>query len=372
MTSRLCLLLLAAASLHGQVIYDLLLKNGHVLDPANKRDAKMDIAITAGKIVAVQPDLPPAHARQIVDLDGYYVSPGFIDIGAHVNYPAGGDNIMPDYNALPYGVTTVVDAGDSTCATFPDFEKHVIARAKTRILAWIAGACVPSSNRIVGIAATPQTLSGALAQTPTILFDPRGMSEKDFASVVSNRLRAGNIVTHIFSRSTPQVDGDGTLHPVFQAAAKRGILFATGAGSQGLLFRIAQPAVSQGFMPDLIYSGMDRTSVLLPRTHLSTVASEFLNMGMHLEPIIERITTRAAHAINHPELGTLSDGSVADIAVFDVKEANYGFLDAGHARLEGGPRIRNVLTVRAGKIVWDSDGLSVPDVSKAGPYTNFK
>ena len=165
MTSRIPLLLLAAASLHGQVIFDLLLKNGHVLDPANRRDGKMDIGIAAGKIVAVGPDLPEAHARQIVDIDGYYASPGFIDINAHVNFPAGGDNVVPDYNSLPYGVTTVVDAGGTTCATFPDFQKRVIAHSKTRVLAWVSGdSCGEQSKSVVGVSANPESLGAALQQ----------------------------------------------------------------------------------------------------------------------------------------------------------------------------------------------------------------
>ena len=130
-----------------------------------------------------------------------------------------------------------------------------------------------------------------------------------FETALEKRLRPGDIVTHIFSRFTPQIDGGATLRPAIQIARKRGVLFSVGAGSQGLWFRVAQPAISEGFVPDLISSGMDRASVLLPRNHMSTVASEFLNMGLHLEPIIERITTAAAHAVHHPELGTLSEGS---------------------------------------------------------------
>src|ERR1700722_9893772 len=127
-------LILACSVLSGQEIYDLVLKNGRVIDPANHRDARLDVAVVGKSIVRVAPDLPAAHARVVVDASRYIVTPGLIDINTHLAPP-----LKPDYNALPYGVTTVVDAGTATCETFPNFKKEVIDPAKVRVLALVSG-----------------------------------------------------------------------------------------------------------------------------------------------------------------------------------------------------------------------------------------
>ena len=137
-------------------------------------------------------------------------------------------------------------------------------------------------------------------------------------------------------------------------------------------FRIAQPAIQQGFLPDTISSGMDIDSILLPRANMITTMSKLLNMGMSVDQIIERVTANPARVIRRPDLGTLSEGAIADIAVLRIQEGRFGFLDSGHARLDGSRRLDCVLSVRNGAVVWDSEGLSVTDWIKAGPYTNFK
>jgi dihydroorotase len=179
-----------------------------------------------------------------------------------------------------------------------------------------------------------------------------------------SELRPGDIATKIFSRLTQQ--------PAAAEAQKRGILLDSPLGADGLWFRVAQPAIAQKFLPDIISSGMDANNVLLPGANLTASMSIFLNLGMKLDQIVERVTSNPARAIKQPQLGTLSEGAAADIAVLEIQEGKFGFLDSGHARLDATRRIRCVLTVRNGVIVWDSEGLSVPDVSKAGPYTNFK
>src|SRR5690242_13683218 len=103
---RLALLLLAAAPVAGQPVYDLLLKNGHVIDPANHRNGRMDIAIVGNKIVRVAPNLPASHARTVVEAGEYYVTPGLVDIHTHFDAQGAGLNLKPDAEALPNGVTT--------------------------------------------------------------------------------------------------------------------------------------------------------------------------------------------------------------------------------------------------------------------------
>src|SRR5712692_2989080 len=118
-------------------IYDLLLKNGHVVDPKNNRNGHFDVAITGDKIARIAASLPAAHARQVVEAGDYYVTPGLIDL--HTHFDAGGAdlNLQPDHHALPSGVTTAVDAGSSGHKNFEAFKKRTIDRVKTRVLAWL-------------------------------------------------------------------------------------------------------------------------------------------------------------------------------------------------------------------------------------------
>src|SRR5258708_16340443 len=127
----------AAALAQTAPIYDVLLKNGHVLDFKNKRNGRFDVALVKDKIVRVAPDLPAAHARLVLDLGDYYVTPGLIDI--HTHFDAGGAdlNLQPDHQALPNGVTTAVDAGGSGHRNFEAFKSRTIDHSKTRILAWL-------------------------------------------------------------------------------------------------------------------------------------------------------------------------------------------------------------------------------------------
>jgi predicted amidohydrolase len=266
---KLAALMLVCSTLYGQQIYDLLLKNGRVIDPANHRDGRFDVGVVGNRIVILAPNLPAAHSHVVVDVSGYLVTPGLIDINAHF-----GSSLKPDYNTLPYGVTTAVDGCD----------KRAIEHTKVRVLS----------------------------------------------------------------------------------------LSDDGCSDAGLRFGIVREAVAQKHFPDTISSGMDWNNVLVPRANLSTAMSIYLNLGMTEEQIIERVTSNAARAIKRPELGALNEGSVADIAVLEVQGGKFGFLDSARTRLDATRRFRCLLTVRNGVIVWDSEGLSIPDTVKAGPYTNFK
>ena len=155
--------MLVCSAVSGQQIYDFLLKGGRVIDPANHRDGQMDVAMVGNRIVRVAPNLPVAHARVVVDLSGYMVTPGLIDIKTHLG------ELKPDYNTLPYGVTTAVDVGSATCATFANFKKEVIDHAKTRCCcrvesreyAEVVSAQLESGSRLQHGATAPERRSPA-------------------------------------------------------------------------------------------------------------------------------------------------------------------------------------------------------------------
>jgi dihydroorotase len=334
-----------------QQIYDLLLKNGHLIDPANHRNGQFDIAINGNKIARVAQHLPAAHARLVIDAAAYYVTPGLIDIRTHfLNLPA-------DHNSLPFGVTTAVDVGSASAKDVDSFKANVIDRSKVRLLAFLNADANSSPlikkypDILVGVT-TANNIDAALKAAElsnTVLM-------VDDATMLKH-LRSGDILSHIFGRGAPDPDA-------LAEARKRGVLLDVGSFS----FR----AVRQGFLPDTISTDIDNDSVMLPRANMTTTMSKFLNLGMTLEQIVERTTINPAHAIRRTDLGTLSEGAIADIALLEVQQGKFGFLDSEHARMIADHQLRCVLTVRNGVVVWDSEGLSATDSTHAGPYSNFK
>lgn len=387
-------------------IYDLLLKNGQVIDPANKRNGRFDIAIVGNNIARVGQNLSPAHARVVVNAEQYYVTPGLIDIHTHFDWQGADLNLQPDHNALPNGVTTAVDAGSSGWKNFESFKTKVVDTSTTRLLAFLnivgsgmyGGKVENDVNEMDADAAAkmvlkyPSILVGiktAHFQPPTwdavdraikagevsksvVMVDFHPKPGRDYPELILKHMRAGDIHTHIYGRLIPQIDAGKKLQPYMLEARKRGVLFDVGHGGASFWFRIAVPAIEQGFLPDTISTDIHKNSIMLPRANMMTTMSKFLNIGMTLDQVIERSTVNPAKAIRRPELGTLSEGAIADIAVIELEKGKFGFLDSGRGKLIGDRRLRCVLTVRNGEVVWDTEGLSLTDWRHAGPYSNFK
>lgn len=396
-------------------IYDVLLKNGNVLDPSNPGNGRLDIAIVKDRIVRIAAGLPASRARTTVDVSGYYVTPGLIDLHAYVNSQSvfrQGDprthsrSVNPDHNALRHGVTTVVDGGSTGWRNFESFKQLVIDRSQVRVLAFlnIVGSgmtdgevaanpsdlqvqqAVETARRhretIVGIRSphlkgagregVERSIRAAESMGGVALVEYLGEAGVDYRELVLERLRAGDLMTHTFGLTTPLLDSNGSLTDTIREARRRGVLFDLGHGSRGFWFRIAVPAARKGFLPDVLSTAMDKTSLLLPRADMMTTLSKFLNLGVPMEQLMERVTVRPARALKRPELAALREGGVADIAVIELQQGKFGFLDSGHGRLRGDRRLRAILTIRNGRVVWDSEGLSRTDWSRAGPYTNYR
>lgn len=398
--------MLAVALLPGQEVYDILLKGGHVIDPKNKRDQRLDIGIAGGKVRKVAASIPAANARKIVDVSDYYVTPGLIDIHAH--FDAGGAplSLNPDHNCLRNGVTTAVDAGSSGWKTFDHFKKHVIDEATTRVLAFvnIVGAGMQGSaveddvsqmnpeaaaevvkkypDSIVGIKtahfqpatweAVDRAVKAAELSKSVVMVDFHPKPGRGYRELILQHMRPGDIHTHVYGRLTPQIDAEKKVYDYIWEARKKGILFDVGHGAGSLWYRIAVPAIKQGFLPDTISTDIHIRSVMLPGVNMTNVMSKFLAMGLTMQQIVERSTINPAKAIRRPDLGSIEEGGIADIAVLAVKQGKFALIDSGHAKLSTDKEIRCVLTVRNGKIVWDSEGLSLEDWETAGPYSNFK
>ncbi len=379
---------------------DLLLKGGHVIDPRNGISAPMDVAITKGTVSRIAADIPASSATRVVNVSGLYVAPGFIDVHTHVfaggnpGFANGSSSISPDTVALRSGVTTVVDAGTSGWQNFPAFKAQVIDRSTTRVLAFLnifptgfsSGSAIepPREDRDAKKTADAVTQYrdyvvgtriGHYSGSDWTVFDRAAEAARLSNSVLLvechlrnfslqdqlDHMRPGDILTHAFeqvSERTPVVDAAGKVQPFVLAAQKRGILFDVGHGGAGFWFSQAIPALAQGLAPTSFGTDLHRSSLVSGMKDLMNVMSKYLNMGMSLDEVVRRASWSAAQSIKREDLGHLSPGAPADIAVFRVATGRFGFVDSGGYRLEGDRRLEPEMTLRAGRIAWDLNGLS--------------
>jgi len=385
----------------------LLLKNGHVIDPKNNIDAVMDIAISFDKIIKVAPNIPVANAIRILDLKGKYVTPGLIDMHVHVfagnnldDYIANAPtSVMPDGFTFRSGVTTVVDAGSSGWRNFPIFKAQTIDKAQTRVLALlnIVGHGMKSRfheqdisdmdpvmtslmitkqypDLLVGIKSAHYwgdftqveraVEAGRLANVPVMIDFGEHTPTNSIESLFMQHLRPGDIFTHTYSygpkvRETV-VDESGKVKPFVFKAQQRGIVFDVGHGGGAFSWKQAIPAIQQGFFPNVISTDLHTQSMNGGMKDLSNVLSKFMAMGMSLKEVIARSTWAPAQVIHREKLGHLSVGCEADIAVFSIREGKFGFLDIRNTKLDATKKLEAELTIRAGKVVWDLNGLSAP------------
>lgn len=379
---------------------DLLLKRGHVIDPKNKIDQTMDVAIKDGKIFKIAANIPVNEAKKVVDVNGLYVAPGLIDIHTHVfvgsenGFANGFSSVSPDDFTFKSGVTTVVDAGTSGWRNFPLFKEQVIDRSQTRVLAFLnifgsgfssGSAIEPSMDE-----ADPQKTAEAIRKYPEFLVGSRigHYSGKDWtpfdraleAAKLSNtpllvechlpeytledqlnRMRSGDIITHAFenvSERMPVVDERGIVRPFVLEAQARGVLFDVGHGGAGFWFNQAVPALKQGLAPNSFGTDLHRFSMNAGMKSMLNIMSKYLTMGMGLQDVIARGSWYPAKSIKREDLGNLSEGTVADIAVLSLLPGKFGFVDAGKERIDGDSKLEAELTIRGGRVVWDLNGLS--------------
>ena len=379
--------------------YDLLLKGGHVIDPASDINGPMDLAVRGNSIACVAVGIPDDQAKKTVDVKGLYVMPGLVDIHAHI-LPVFKSYLALDALAVRTGVTTVVDAGSAGWKTFEDVKDGVIDNSKTRVLALLniagCGMCEreqdPSEMDPVAAAETiaryPDVIvgiksahyfgagfepidhavhAGRLSRTP-IMVDFWVKATATYEDLLLKHLRPGDMHTHFYARQFPLLDDNGKVRDYVWRARERGVLFDVGHGSGSFWFRIAVPAIEQGFVPNSISTDLHSNSVLLPDATMPSIMSKFVNMGMAMEDVVRRSTVNPARAIQRPDLGTLRPGCCADVAVFSLREGEFGFVDCGLARMKGKHRLECQMTIRDGQVIWDPNGLSRPDWETVGDY----
>ena len=384
---------------------DILIKNGHVIDPKNNINQIMDVGIREGKIVEVSKSIT-REAKKTINATGLYVTPGLIDIHGHHFFGTQSNAYLsnsftalpPDGFTLRSGVTTVVDAGGSGWRNFQEFKDQTIDNSKTKVFALlnIVGsgmrggayeqnladmdakltAMVARQNKqyIVGIKlahygardwtpAKKAAEAGVLANIP-VMIDFGGCNPPlSMDTLLNHVLRPGDIFTHCFGHVNgrePLVQ-DGKVQPFAFKAQQRGIIMDVGHGGGSFVYEQAIAAIQQGLKPNTISTDLHTGSMNAGMKDMITVMSKLLNIGMSFEELIAASTWKPAQVIQKMDLGNLSSGAPADIALLKIEKGNFGFYDVRQKRMTGDRRIVCEMTLVDGAVVYDLNALSFVD-----------
>ena len=407
-----CLLLLNSFVVSAQT-YTLLIKGGTVIDPKNNLNQLMDVGIFEGKVKKVAKDIDPKEAKQVVNAKGMYVTPGLIDIHGHVFFGTQPDHYLsngllalpPDGFTFRVGVTTIVDAGGAGWESFPEFKKNVILSSKTRVLSFLnivgqgmrggsyeqdtsdmdpqmaAAVAIKNKNDIVGFKVahfmgpdwTPVkhvVEAGKLANMPVMIDFGGNNPPLSLETLFMKYLRPGDIFTHAYTllegntRETIVDEKTQKVKPFALEARKKGIIFDVGYGGASFNYSQAIPAVKSGFYPNTISTDLHTGSMNGSMKDMLSIMSKFLVMGIDLPTVIKESTWAPAQVIKRENLGHISENAIADIAVFSIREGNFGFYDKTGYKMEGKQKLECEMTIKGGKIVYDLNGIALPTAAK--------
>jgi dihydroorotase len=208
--------------------------------------------------------------------------------------------------------------------------------------------------------------AGTLANLPVMVDFGYFLPERPFYRLVTEKLRPGDMATHMFRGPVPYIDKNGKLLKYLEVARKRGVKFDVGHGGGSFVFRNAAPSVQQGFYPDSISTDLHTGSMNAGMMDMVATMSKMLVLGIPLKEVIRESTLNPAVNINHPELGHLSVGAVADIAVLNLMSGKFGYADASNGKVEGNQRLFCEMTLKDGKVVWDWNARAATDYRKLG------
>ena len=373
--------------------YDLIIKSGTVIDPAQGIHAQKDVAFANGRVSAISDDIPTSEAREVLDAEGCFVTPGLIDLHVHVFYGVSHFGIEPDPTCLARGATTVVDAGSAGADTFPGFRKYVIDVSDTRILAQlnissqgmltqeigelenpdfadVGKACQMIEQHrdiILGVKVrlTRETIVGERAKMLPLhrareAADAAGLplmvhpqdawceSIDDILALMGER----DILTHCFhDMACGILDENGRIRDSVHAAIERGVIFDVGHGAGSFSWDVVQNAMAQGVEPTTISSDLHIYNVHGPVYDLVNVVNKFLYLGMSLDDALAKVTSIPAETILMPgQVGTLAVDAWGDAVIFERREGEFQLVDA-HDQVRVGKQILEpVVVIKGGQM----------------------
>ena len=371
-------------------MYDLLIKDGILVDPAQGLHEKKDLAVEKGRIVLVDKDIPPDLSCEVLNASNHIVTPGLIDIHVHVYPGVSHYGIDPDSTCLARGVTTVFDAGSSGADTFAGLKRYVIDVSETRIFAFLnissIGMVDPLDNELEDIRyANPEraisvcernwdVIQGVKVRMSRSNVGNNGLRPLKLAKKVSDvvgmpmmvhvgdtpsplgeilsEMSAGDILTHCFhGRRYGILKDEGEVLPDVMEAVNKGVIFDVGHGKGSFSFEVARNALKQGIMPGTISSDLHFYGVHGPVFDLATTMSKFMLLGLSLDDVLTKTTTTpASHLGLSDQIGSLREGFIADIAVFKICKGEFEFEDSMKKKMIGDQRLEPVAVIRRGRI----------------------
>jgi dihydroorotase len=397
--------------------YNIVIKGGHIIDPKNNVNSVMDIAIKDGKVAMIAKNIDASEAIQVVNAKGMYVTPGLIDIHVHFFWGHDGDAYMnapaslpADGFTFPAGVTTVVDAGSPGWKTFELYKKQTIDKSQTRVLAFLnivgqgmAGGKYENDinemdsqkaaemakkypKEIVGFklahfngrtwVPTDRLMEAGKSANLPVIVDFGGASPfLPLDSLFNVKFRPGDIYTHAFGgNGSTSPNGRESIvdvttnkvKPFVIKAQNRGVIFDVGFGGSSFLFNQGTPAIKSGFYPNSISTDLHTGSMNNAMKSMPNIMSLFMAMGMDLQSVIKASTWNPAQQIRRPELGHLTVGAEADVAIFTLREGNFGFY-ARDGKIAGKNRLETEMTVRGGSIVYNLNAIAEPNILPSVP-----
>jgi len=371
-------------------LYDLLVKDGVVIDPSQGLHEKRDIAITKGIIESIEKDIPLDKAREIIDASEHIVTPGLIDLHVHAYPGVSHYGIDADAYSLAQGVTTVLDAGSSGADTFEGFRRYVLNVSDTRIYAFlnistmgmisprvgeledirfadvekaveviernrdvIQGVKVRMSRSIVGDnGIQPLLLAKRASEAVKMpIMVHVGNTPMPLADILAE-MRRGDILTHCFHGSEQGIlDDQGNILDAVREAVKKGVNLDVGHGRGSFSFNVAEKALAQGVSPHTISSDLHHYNVFGPVYSLATTISKFLYLGLSLDEALTKVTSTPATLLGiDEELGNLRQGSIADVSIFKLKKGDFSFLDTVGKEVTGNRLLKPAGVVKGGKV----------------------
>lgn len=371
-------------------MYDLLIKGGTVVDPAQELNGPADIAFRNGMVAAVSPSISDSQAEEVVDATGLIVTAGLIDLHVHNYWGVSHFGIDPDLSNIANGVTTAVDAGSAGAATFPAFRRYVLERADTRLYALLnisltgmisqqIGELEDSRHADVGravnmgrqnrdyILGIKARLSESITQQHDVDSLKRaieaaealdafvmihvGDSKTPMEDLVA-MLRPGDVVTHSFHGHTHGIlDDRDKVKDAFPEHERRGIVFDIGHGAGSFSFDVAEKALAEGFNPGNISSDLHVYNIEGPVFDQVTTISKFMWLGMSLFDVIRLTTSETARTMGVDDrLGTLKVGAVGDATVLRLDEGKFTFTDSYGKSVTSRKKLNHVKTIKDGRV----------------------
>jgi dihydroorotase len=374
-------------------MYDLLLKGGTVLDPSTGLTGAQDVAVQDGLVARIAPDIAATESARTIEAAGRIVTPGLIDLHAHVFEGFARIGVHPDLAGVHAGVTTIVDAGSAGAATFGGFPRHILPRCHTEIIPFLhicqtglatspdiiaeTGVDLDDTLRVLdqyqglicGIKARmvspaleimgmemPRLARRAARESGTRLMVHIGDTERRYDPKVIHSLlpllEEGDILTHYFTANPGGVlDANGKLVPEAREARDRGVWFDTAHGRKNFSFDVGRRVIDQGLLPHCISTDLTVPGRIHAVHSMTEMMTRFLGLGFTLPQVVTMCTENPARAIGAGHrLGSLAPGRQADISVLELREGEWLVYDVLGASLPVTRAVVPFLTVKKGQV----------------------